>query len=184
MKRNIGNSLFISVIVTMFGLSMGVLIGLTFDVPLPEQLIITNPPPQEWIFQNNSSVAIGLSLGGLLFGFITIGILLFNSVFLGYWFQERIRSQGLMMVFILVVPHGIFEIPALLLAGSVGIEITKWTFRLFFSSPSYDEEIKDQEGRSNDGFIKWVMTRMIVVEVLLYIASFIESYLTPLLVDM
>ncbi len=184
LKEHMKDGIFISCITMICGQVIGALIGLSFDAPRPEDLIITDPPPQEWIFQNNSSVALGLSLGGLLFGVITIAILLFNSILLGYWVQERIRSQGPMMAFLLVVPHGIFEIPALLLAGAVGVEIAKWTFRLFISSPSSEGEQMDKEENSDEVLIKWVVSRMIVVEVLLCIASYVEAYIIPLLVGM
>ncbi len=182
LRNHIKDSCFISSFILICGFAIGALIGLSFDVPLPEELVITEPPSQQWIFQNNSQVALGLCLGGLVFGTITIAILLFNSLLIGLWFQERIRSQGIVMALLLVGPHGIFEIPALMLAGAIGVDIARWTFHSFFSNSSSENDLPEKEEKSSKVFIRRLVIRIIVIEVLLYVASFVEAYLTPLLV--
>lgn len=77
---------------------------------------------------HNGLVAAGL-VGG--FGVLTLGVLAFNGITLGVAVHVGL-AKGLApaTVVALIAPHGVVEIPALLLAGAVGLflahRVTTW----------------------------------------------------------
>jgi uncharacterized membrane protein SpoIIM required for sporulation len=81
------------------------------------------------IFLTNLSVAVGLVVGGLILGVPTVALLLFNGFFLGM-LGSRAHLSGNGDVFVLLLaPHGIFELPALWIAGSIGLKLSSGLYR-------------------------------------------------------
>ncbi len=73
------------------------------------------------IFINNLQASVILFLGGVSFGLITILILTLNGFIIGIVAEMIRQEQGMLFFLAGVLPHGIFEIPAFILAGSYGI---------------------------------------------------------------
>lgn len=69
------------------------------------------------IFLNNAFVAAVLVLGGVLFGGPTILTVLYNGIIVGSLFGRLTAPEQVL----LLVPHGVLEIPALVLAAAVGL---------------------------------------------------------------
>jgi len=73
------------------------------------------------IFINNLQASAILFLGGVSFGLVTLLILSLNGFIIGIVAEMIRQEQGLVFFLAGVLPHGIFEIPAIILAGSYGI---------------------------------------------------------------
>jgi uncharacterized membrane protein SpoIIM required for sporulation len=69
---------------------------------------------------NNWSVAAGQSLAGVVFGIPAIVSLVFNGANVGFLYQIETDPEILLAF---VLPHGIIEIPALLVSGALGLHL-------------------------------------------------------------
>ncbi|HML05026.1 MAG TPA: stage II sporulation protein M [Methanobacterium sp.] len=80
------------------------------------------------IFLNNIQSALITYVGGLV-GFITFFLLFSNGLIIGY-LAAKIPFK---VFLILVAPHGIFEIPALILSGAAGFRLTSMVINMITS---------------------------------------------------
>ena len=71
------------------------------------------------IFFNNLKVALYLYGGGLIFGIITFLFLFYNGVFIGY----AAAQYPLYNFVVYTIPHGIFEIVGIIVAGAAGFKL-------------------------------------------------------------
>jgi len=116
---------------------------------------------------NGSGIAI-LILGGALLGAPTLVSLITN----GYVHSRVILAISLSPIefIILFVPHAIFEIPAIILAGSVGIKPPISLYEYF--THSSDFITKD--------YLSDIIILSALAFILIVIAAFVESMITPL----
>ncbi|PAH52029.1 hypothetical protein APW03_06680, partial [Staphylococcus aureus] len=105
--------------------------------------------------------------GFLTLGLLNIGMLLINSGMLGFFIAHGIYSNQLKSILLVLAPHAIFEILALLIAS---------TFSLGFLSYLYQRMVKKNKIK-NKMFHNFVTT-IITVIVLTIIASLLEVYVT------
>ncbi|MFP4590377.1 MAG: stage II sporulation protein M [Halobacteriales archaeon] len=75
------------------------------------------------IFANNSVVLAITVLGILSFGILTVIVLVFNGVILGYVAVPAAREAGVAFVVVGVVPHAILELPAFFLGAAVAFRL-------------------------------------------------------------
>ncbi|WP_341280032.1 stage II sporulation protein M [Paenibacillus sp. FSL H8-0537] len=75
------------------------------------------------IFMRNIGVAVILASGLLLFGLPTLIVLFINGLWIGTVIASRL-AEGVSLATLLLklLPHGVFELPALLLAGAIGLK--------------------------------------------------------------
>jgi len=73
------------------------------------------------IFANNLQACILLFLGGASFGILTIFIMSLNGIVIGAIMEIVHQDHTLLFVAAAILPHGIFEIPAFILSGALGI---------------------------------------------------------------
>ncbi|HEY8414416.1 MAG TPA: stage II sporulation protein M [Thermaerobacter sp.] len=114
------------------------------------------------------------ALAVVLAGMVTLGILtffglLYNGAVTGYVISAA-RDRGLSWIDIAraTVPHGIFEVPALLLAGVVGFSALSRLWEML-------------TGRMVMANYWWIVLCMGMASVgLVVIAAFVEAFLTPL----
>ena len=72
------------------------------------------------ILLNNLKVILLLVLGSITFGASTFTNLIMN----GFYFGAMMAfAEDSLIVVLLVIPHGIFEIPAIIIAGAAGFKI-------------------------------------------------------------
>ncbi|MDP3066750.1 MAG: stage II sporulation protein M [Methanobacteriaceae archaeon] len=71
------------------------------------------------IFMNNFKVAIILYGGGVVFGVVTAFFLIFNGLFIGYAAAQFHLGDFL----IYTIPHGVFEIVGIIIAGAAGFRL-------------------------------------------------------------
>jgi len=145
------------------------------------------------IFFNNVYVGIMMYCGAVFFGLFTASILITNGVFIGY-FATQIPLDAFLLY---TLPHAIFEIPAIIIAGFSGFVLFKFIVGFVYNitSPKIDEKldsfnnygnfdnlgIKDRIVSSlNNNINKLTQSLSLfgLSVVLFIIAAFIEAYLT------
>ena len=116
-----------------------------------------------WIyFKNNAITCIIIMLGIFIYAITTIYLLIFNGFIIGVSIVSAMdRGVSIPDMIVALLPHGIFEIPALIIAGMIGLK--GFTF--------YHQK-KDKYY-----YYRLLQTVLFVLICLLF-ASFIEAYIT------
>ncbi|MEK4605583.1 MULTISPECIES: stage II sporulation protein M [Bacillus] len=116
----------------------------------------------KYIFFNNLKVVLlMIFLAPLTFGIGTIIILIINALILGGVLGSIKNDFSLIF---LLIPHGIIEVPVLLLAASIGLKLTLDLFLM---------KLK----------LKLTFKYICIVLVGLLIAASIESFITPMFLE-
>ena len=133
------------------------------------------------IFLNNLQAALVTLVSGVFFGIFPIMTMIFNGLALGYTLKAA-SLHGTNMLLLLslgILPHGMFEIPALILAAAYGFVlgglVIKSIGRLFTQ--------KSERALGWSWAIRAFIPNLIVITVLLLIAAAIESTATLWLVQ-
>ena len=148
------------------------------------------------LYINNLQATLIIFLGSFLLGIFGIIAIITNALLIGY-FAALYSTNGQTLVFILlIIPHGIFEIPSLILASSAGLITLKFLINFLKNliSPDYQyTEIFDpiynldkistkdtikMSWRKNSKTLKQAMIILIISIILLLIAAFIEANIT------
>ena len=74
------------------------------------------------IFSNNLTVSFTAIIFGLAFGFMPLFVAIFNGYLVGYVANYAVSQKGILILWKLF-PHGIFELPAVLIAVGLGIRV-------------------------------------------------------------
>ncbi len=123
------------------------------------------------IFANNAVKSLAAMLGGFFFGIFPILFMVANGYVLGVVLSLREPEWGIAGVLMAVLPHGILEIPAVIIACSYGVWLgTKFAAALFKGS-----EFKPYVVHALKVYVA------IVLPVLL-IAAAVEVFITPLFI--
>ncbi|SEC19018.1 stage II sporulation protein M [Paenibacillus sp. GP183] len=87
----------------------------------------TKDNPQLWlfiiIFLNNASIAIMVIFLGMIFGLLPLFMLVSNGMILGYALSLNTTGSTGLLVLKGILPHGIFEISAILIACAYGLKL-------------------------------------------------------------
>lgn len=155
-----------------------------------------------FIFQNNTKAAfMMIGLGTLLF-FLPMITLFANGLAIGYLLKVAALNgmSPIDMLLYGILPHGILELPAILVAGGIGIflgvRVLKWLFwpGQFFSHLLRGNQ-RDGEGDDVRTFweerskpvlfqrIKAVAFLALWLAVTLLVAALVESFITPTLIE-
>ncbi len=127
------------------------------------------------IFTNNTTASLMMIFGGMLFGIIPFLSVLFNGFIIGYIVTESFFAfpmnvfKTAYLTFATIVPHGIFEIPAVLFSATLGLRFgIEWMQK---GSASKRGEIF----RKN--FISALLFLPLLI-IILFIAAFIEIFIS------
>ncbi|PKG31670.1 stage II sporulation protein M, partial [Methanoregula sp.] len=97
-----------------------------FEKEVAGNMDATNPPDMfVKLFFNNLEACILLFLGGASFGILTIFIMSLNGIVIGAILEIISKEHSALFVAAAIVPHGIFEIPAFILSGALGILLSQ-----------------------------------------------------------
>lgn len=121
------------------------------------------------IFLNNIKVAIISVIFGIFYGVIPFFLLLFNGYIVGFVSSEVINSRGFLPLFLLV-PHGIFEIPAIIISTALGMKIG---FSIFTKENPFPEIKKN--------LIESLKIFVFIIFPLILLAGIIEGLLIAIL---
>jgi len=126
------------------------------------------------IFINNAIKALGLIFLGILLGLPPLLFIGLNGFIVGGLGSALASSKGWTYVMAGFVPHGVIEIPVILLATAlgltVGMESLKWLVRR-------ESRIKLQLSDSLKVYVRWILPGLAV-------AAIIEVFVTPLLIGL
>jgi len=119
------------------------------------------------ILNNLNSIGF-VVLGSFIFGMPTFTKLFFNGYVIGVIIA--VFSHNLSVVLLFLLPHGIFEIPAIIIAGAAGFKIPYEIVRYLMGK-------KEQPLTKED--IKEYLILALISIILIVIAAFVEAYITP-----
>ncbi|PSQ18693.1 stage II sporulation protein M [Halobacteriales archaeon QS_8_69_73] len=116
---------------------------------------------------NNTAVAVGSAASGLAFGVPSVAALLFNGALFGVLARLEV-APAVLAAF--VAPHGVVEIPALLIAGALGLSLGGTGWR----AATGDAGRADVAAALERAF--WVL---VGVAVMLAVAGLVEGLVSP-----
>lgn len=149
---------------------IGAILGLFFDDILqldePEKDISISTFEY---FQHNFKANILISLSIFTFGFFTTAIILANGFIIGASYLHSV-AEGYSSLYIILAlaPHGIFEIPAMLLASTIGFKFL-------------DAIIKKIKGNKKIFLLKDILALFTLIVILTILAAIVEANITPVL---
>jgi stage II sporulation protein M len=136
------------------------------------------------IFENNVLAAMSMIGLGVFLGIYPILALTSNGILLGFMLKTfALKGLNPIMVLLLgILPHGIVEISAVILAASIGIKFGVFIFRLFghvLSGRSGGTIVEEFKQGLNE--LPYIVGSVVV---LLFLAAIIESTVTPYLIHL
>lgn len=131
-----------------------------------------------FIFLNNSIVTTLIMYTGAFVMVMPLYSLLTNGMLLGH--LAAVNDHRLGLFFQAVLPHGIIEIPAILIASAFGIRLGLLTLQAFLSLPFPNRRAR--AGGKLLVFFRVSIPLLLVLLSLLLIAAVVESTLTMWLV--
>jgi uncharacterized membrane protein SpoIIM required for sporulation len=168
MKLHVTISIIIFVLSFYFGFTYETqkadVLNKTFTTPSKFRLEFTD------ILRNNLTGITKCLIGCMLFGAPTVYILLQNGFSIGYLTKTYLLEDDVITILAFTVPHGIFEIPAIIIAGAAGFKIPYEIIRYLAGKK---EQILTKED------IKEYLTLALISIILIVIAAFVEAYITP-----
>jgi uncharacterized membrane protein SpoIIM required for sporulation len=135
---------------------------------------VSGPGPTYFLLRNGVVAAV-LAGGAITVGGATIVLLLINGFYLGAQITAATAGGQFVVVAVSVVPHGVFEVPGLLLAGAAGLLLPGEFVRYLFGWRP------DPPG--------WVALRQSVLVAAvgllnIAVAAVVEGFVTPLLLTL
>ncbi len=124
-----------------------------------------------FIFVNNSITLALIMWGGLLFGIIPLFILMGNGLVIGVLMGEAVANGNAGLFFTGVLPHGVLELPAVLIGAGVGL-LAGW--RLLFNRSDFKWKEAAKE----------MLVIFAILALVLLVAAVIEVYLTTYLLHL
>jgi stage II sporulation protein M len=125
------------------------------------------------IFSNNSIKTLKTMIFGAVLGVYPVIAIVINGLVIGVVMYLAAVSHGWGAVAITLVPHGIIELPAFLFAGAVGMMIGVLFVR----------RIAGKEQHVLPKAFSLIISSIIILIPLLFLAAFIEAYITPALAE-
>ena len=121
--------LVLSSLVFLFSIFIGYALGEETSAQSFEGVLSNIPDPTESssiemfaaILSNNVVASFLFLATGILGGVPPLMFMAFNGFFIGYISWNVSQVQGLAFVFATILPHGVIEIPAILLSASMGV---------------------------------------------------------------
>lgn len=128
------------------------------------------------IFINNSLKAVLFVYAGLFFGLLPLYSLIVNGILLGYIGAAGVQESSWVVIAAGILPHGILEIPAIILASAFGVKFGFLMLRGVFSIllPTRRQRVAGE-------FRKWFRISgpfLLCITIVLLVAAVIESTVT------
>ena len=125
------------------------------------------------LFLNNLEAAVLLFIGGATFGLVTMFVLMTNGIIIGFVISYASEEKGILPIMASIIPHGIMEIPAFLIAAGLGLLL----------SVSLWDEFKGPGDAASDA--KALAQKFILLVIpLLAFAAITEAFITPQIIDL
>lgn len=133
------------------------------------------------IFLNNLKVAFFMIVIGTFFGIYPIFMLSFNGIFIGIFIRMFVENgQPVPLLIFGLLPHGVFELAAIIMAAAYGMKLG---FAVFRTLVNYLRGIKITDYKLRfSNMIKQTLVFLFGITVILFVAAVIESTLSLLLI--
>lgn len=123
------------------------------------------------IFLNNAIKSFAALVLGIGFGFIPVIFVSVNGMILSMVAYLISKEMGIMFVIAALLPHGIIEIPMVLVSAGIGLRLGHIMF-LSMKGESTDIKTELKQG------VMFYMRRIVP---LLFLAAVIETFITPVI---
>ena len=150
-----------------FGESVGGFVQLFRELPKPQLALA--------IFLNNTLKTFLVVIGGVLLGVVPVIFLLVNGGALGFVLYLSIQHRGVFDSLVAILPHGVLELPAVLMGTSLGLLIGATAIRRIFGNTAL--ALRTELALALRFFVS-------VIIPLLAAAALVESFVTSALVKM
>jgi stage II sporulation protein M len=124
------------------------------------------------IFLNNSLKTLVVIVLGIFAGLLPLVFLLVNGYVLGLVSYASLQSKGLSVFFLAVAPHGLFELPAILLGTSIG---------LMLGARAIQQMLGSEERALGREVARGLRFFFIVIVPMLLLAALIEAFVSSAL---
>lgn len=159
----------------LLGGAVGAANGTTTVVPVRE----SGEPAvgrSAWFFlRHNVGVTLQMAAGAVTGGVWTLYLLGYNGFLTGAVLVEAAANLGPLTAVALIAPHGVLELPAIWLAGGVGLRWVHYGWRVATG---------DRGGVGFPGLLRDTLVAMAAVVVLLAVAAAVEAHVTLPVADM
>lgn len=151
--------------------------------PAPLRTILVGPETTIFdLFLHNSAIITTILFGFVTLGVVSILVLMLNGVFVGYGAGYFAGAYGFLLSTVAVAPHGIFEVPALWVAG-IGSVRAVHALALFSSSARGHLNLTPWDIVATRRKMFEFLVLLILPYMLAFIAAVIEVLVTPWLVS-
>jgi len=125
------------------------------------------------LFGNNLGACVLLFLGGASFGILTIFIMSLNGIVIGAIMGIVHETHSPLFVAAALLPHGIFEIPAFIISGALGILLAQGLIAEWYG----EGDTAGEATRYGRLFVLYVLP-------LVAIAACVEAFITPVIIHL
>ncbi|WP_340820692.1 stage II sporulation protein M [Methanolobus sp. WCC4] len=125
-----------------------------------------------FIFANNAIKMFFSILLGFILGIVPFGFLILNGFVLGIFAHYMTVENGALFVIAGLTPHGIIEIPMLIISSAVGMKIGYTALQALRSEPV---DLKEEIIKGIKFYLHWLFP-------LILLAAIIETFITPLII--
>lgn len=123
-------------------------------------------PDFKSILINNTSCLLKNILGVFTLGLTTIVNLIFNGFSHGLMIRTSINIYGISYTIIKIIPHGLFEIPAIIISGAIGLLPLYYIFVYIFKGKVF---------LNRKHLIKFISVSLVISFIFLTIGAVIEG---------
>ena len=173
---------YLIIITTLFFISIavGYSVGASMGEPASEGTIeqlrqilgwIVDLPPISmalFIFANNAIKCLLIIPLGAVLGLVPLLFILVNGAMLGLIAFGVEGTKGVAFVLASLLPHGVLEIPALLMSSAIGLRMGYAGFRRLRGLGSLRQEL----GKGLKVYVRWMLP-------VLFLAAIVETFVTP-----
>ena len=124
------------------------------------------------IFLNNAVKSLFAIVLGTGFGIVPIIFVGGNGIILGLIANEVSKQQGVIFVLAALVPHGIIEIPVILISAGLGLRLG---YFMYLSLRGERKDMRSELAGSLRIYMRLIMP-------LLFVSAMVETFVTPAIV--
>lgn len=124
------------------------------------------------IFLNNALKSLLILVLGIGFGIVPLLFIVYNGYFLGIFSHKILMEQSLLYLMGGLLPHGIIEIPMVVISAAIGIRLGLKGLASLKGEQVY---LKEEMITGIKFFFYWIMP-------LLFIAAVVETFLTSAII--
>jgi len=132
------------------------------------------------IFQQNAIATLAALFGGLIFGITSVLIVFVNGFLIGYviisifFFSEGNLAERFLVLAMGLIPHGILELPAFIIAAAMGLRLgLEWVSR----------DAKGKRWKVVRGNLIKALGLLPLILLILLIAGFVEVFVSGRLIS-